>query len=89
MCRFAKWAFWKQACHRRLHPQTVRRLDYRDEKKGPELARTEGGRRKRGKEGRKRGKERNIGNMKIKEKGGIKAIEDYMPVVVGVCLALL
>jgi hypothetical protein len=53
MCPFAKWAFWKQACHRRLHPQTVRRLDYRDEKKGAELARRQGGRRKRGKKKRK------------------------------------
>lgn len=28
MCPLAKPAFWKQVCHRRLHPRTERRLDY-------------------------------------------------------------
>lgn len=34
MCPLAKLAFWKQVCHRRLHPHTKRRLDYWGKQRG-------------------------------------------------------
>lgn len=85
MCRFAKWAFWKQACHRRLHPQTVRRLDYRDEK-GGRPSEERGREEKEGKRGsrKRKGEE----HRKKKDERGNKR-EDYTPAVVGVCLVLL